>query len=128
MPLGHRDWFCANRIIYVWRYHSCNPGVSLCHPYEKDPYLVTLKPERLGQQMRWLRKPGLSGASMRELPPHARRRACTGRWGIHMHQQNVPAGRLGRRGSAGPLPLAPSPRVPADRIPPTRRELEDISS
>ena len=41
---------------------------------------MTLKPERLGQQMRWLRKPGLSGASMRKLLPHARRRACTGRW------------------------------------------------
>lgn len=45
-------------------YHSVTP-------YEEDPYLVTVSPERFDQQMRWLRKRGLKGTSMRDLL-HAR--------------------------------------------------------
>jgi len=32
-----------------------------------DPYLVTVEPERLAGQLRWLRRHGLTGVSMREL-------------------------------------------------------------
>jgi peptidoglycan/xylan/chitin deacetylase (PgdA/CDA1 family) len=32
-----------------------------------DPYLVTVDPERLGRQLRWLARHGLTGVSMREL-------------------------------------------------------------
>jgi peptidoglycan/xylan/chitin deacetylase (PgdA/CDA1 family) len=51
-------------------YSGAIPVVLMYHsvtPYQEDPYLVTVKPERFDQQMRWLRKRGLRGASMREL-------------------------------------------------------------
>jgi peptidoglycan/xylan/chitin deacetylase (PgdA/CDA1 family) len=44
----------------VWMYHS----VAL---YEQDPYLVTVRPARFEQQLRWLHRRGLRGTSMREL-------------------------------------------------------------
>jgi peptidoglycan/xylan/chitin deacetylase (PgdA/CDA1 family) len=44
----------------VLMYHSVTP----CH---EDPYLVTVSPERFGQQMRWLRRRGLRGVSVAEL-------------------------------------------------------------
>jgi peptidoglycan/xylan/chitin deacetylase (PgdA/CDA1 family) len=50
----------SDAIPVVLMYHSVTP-------YREDPYLVTVKPERFDQQMRWLRKRGLRGASMREL-------------------------------------------------------------
>jgi len=61
-------------------YSGAIPVVLMYHsvtPYQEDPYLVTVKPERFDQQMRWLRKRGLRGASMRELL--AERRAAGGR-------------------------------------------------
>lgn len=46
-------------------------------PYEEDPYLVTVRPQRFEQQMRWLRRRGLRGTSVRELLDA--RRSGTGR-------------------------------------------------
>jgi peptidoglycan/xylan/chitin deacetylase (PgdA/CDA1 family) len=46
------------------------PPVLMYHsvaPYEQDPYLVTVCPERFEQQLRWLHRQGLRGTSMREL-------------------------------------------------------------
>jgi peptidoglycan/xylan/chitin deacetylase (PgdA/CDA1 family) len=36
-------------------------------PYDQDPYLVTVRPARFEQQLRWLHRRGLRGTSMREL-------------------------------------------------------------
>jgi peptidoglycan/xylan/chitin deacetylase (PgdA/CDA1 family) len=44
----------------VAMYHSVSP-------YEQDPYLVTVTPERFDRQMRWLRRRGLRGVSVSEL-------------------------------------------------------------
>jgi peptidoglycan/xylan/chitin deacetylase (PgdA/CDA1 family) len=44
----------------VLMYHSVEP-------YQEDPYLVTVTPERFERQMRWLRRHGLRGVSVREL-------------------------------------------------------------
>jgi peptidoglycan/xylan/chitin deacetylase (PgdA/CDA1 family) len=41
-------------------YHSVEP-------YDRDPYRVTVRPDRFDRQMRWLRRRGLHGTSMREL-------------------------------------------------------------
>jgi peptidoglycan/xylan/chitin deacetylase (PgdA/CDA1 family) len=46
------------------------PPVLMYHsvaPYEQDPYLVTVHPQRFEQQLRWLHRRGLRGTSMREL-------------------------------------------------------------
>ncbi|MGH4001202.1 MAG: polysaccharide deacetylase family protein, partial [Pseudonocardiaceae bacterium] len=46
------------------------PAVLMYHsvtPYDQDPYLVTVHPARFQQQLRWLDRRGLRGASMREL-------------------------------------------------------------
>jgi peptidoglycan/xylan/chitin deacetylase (PgdA/CDA1 family) len=46
------------------------PLVLMYHsvaPYEQDPYLVTVRPARFEQQLRWLHRRGLRGTSMREL-------------------------------------------------------------
>lgn len=46
------------------------PAVLMYHsvaPYQLDPYLVTVRPERFDQQMRWLRQRGRRGVSVREL-------------------------------------------------------------
>ena len=44
----------------VLMYHSVEP-------YTSDPFRVTVRPERFGRQMRWLRRNGLRGVSMRDL-------------------------------------------------------------
>jgi peptidoglycan/xylan/chitin deacetylase (PgdA/CDA1 family) len=56
---------------FVLMYHS----VAM---YRWDPYLITVDPARFDKQMRWLRRRGLTGVSMRELVEawragHARR-------------------------------------------------------
>ena len=56
------------------------PPVLMDHsvtPYRDDPYLVTVSPERFGQQLSWLRDRGLRGVSMGTLL--AARRAGDGR-------------------------------------------------
>ncbi|WP_245761520.1 polysaccharide deacetylase family protein [Saccharopolyspora shandongensis] len=45
---------------YVLMYHSVAT-------YSRDPYLVTVDPQRFERQLRWLRRNGLRGVSMREL-------------------------------------------------------------
>lgn len=50
----------AGRIPLVLMYHSVTN-------YTADPYLVTVSPQRFEQQMRWLRRRGLRGVSIREL-------------------------------------------------------------
>lgn len=45
---------------FVLMYHSVSS-------YTQDPYRVTVDPERFEQQLRWLRRRGLRGTSMREL-------------------------------------------------------------
>lgn len=47
-------------IPVILMYHSITP-------YDQDPYLVTVSPARFEQQMRWLRRRGLRGASVREV-------------------------------------------------------------
>jgi peptidoglycan/xylan/chitin deacetylase (PgdA/CDA1 family) len=52
------------------RGRRCLPPVLMYHsvePYEQDPYLVTVRPERFERQLRWLHRRGLRGTSMREL-------------------------------------------------------------
>ena len=46
------------------------PAIAMFHsvsPYDEDPYLVTVTPERFDRQMRWLRRRGLRGVSVGEL-------------------------------------------------------------
>lgn len=46
------------------------PAVLMYHsvaPYDQDPYLVTVRPARFEQQLRWLDRRGLRGTSMCEL-------------------------------------------------------------
>ena len=46
------------------------PSVLMYHsviPYQEDPYLVTVSPQRFEQQMLWLRRRGLRGTSIGEL-------------------------------------------------------------
>lgn len=46
------------------------PAVLMYHsvaPYDEDPYLVTVRPARFEQQLRWLDRRGLRGTSVREL-------------------------------------------------------------
>lgn len=50
----------SGRVPLVLMYHSVTP-------YTADPYLITVSPERFGQQMRWLQRRGLRGVAMREL-------------------------------------------------------------
>jgi peptidoglycan/xylan/chitin deacetylase (PgdA/CDA1 family) len=45
---------------FVLMYHSVEP-------HRWDPYRVTVRPERFEAQLRWLRRRGLRGTSMREL-------------------------------------------------------------
>ncbi len=44
----------------IWMYHSVEP-------YQHDPYLVTVRPQRFEQQLDWLAARGLRGVSVREL-------------------------------------------------------------
>jgi peptidoglycan/xylan/chitin deacetylase (PgdA/CDA1 family) len=48
------------RIPVILMYHSISA-------YRADPYLVTVRPERLDQQMHWLRRRGLFGVSVGQL-------------------------------------------------------------
>ena len=50
----------AGRIPLILMYHSITT-------YTADPYLVTVSPQRFEEQMRWLRRRGLRGVSIREL-------------------------------------------------------------
>jgi peptidoglycan/xylan/chitin deacetylase (PgdA/CDA1 family) len=46
------------------------PVILMYHsiaPYDQDPYQVTVSPARFEQQMRWLRRRGLRGASVQEV-------------------------------------------------------------
>lgn len=49
---------------------AAEPMILMYHsvePYTEDPYRVTVRPERFERQLRWLRRRGLRGVSMREL-------------------------------------------------------------
>lgn len=49
---------------------ATEPVILMYHsvePYTEDPYRVTVRPERFERQLRWLRRRGLRGVSMREL-------------------------------------------------------------
>ncbi len=59
-PDERPDQSGARALPLVLMYHSVAP-------YEQDPYLVTVRPERFEQQLRWLHRRGLRGTSMREL-------------------------------------------------------------
>lgn len=51
-------------------YQGTVPVILMYHsviPYQEDPYLVTVSPERFDRQMRWLHRRGLRGVSMRDL-------------------------------------------------------------
>lgn len=50
----------SGSVPYLWMYHSVAP-------YGHDPYLVTVRPRRFEQQMRWIRMRGRKGTSVREL-------------------------------------------------------------
>jgi peptidoglycan/xylan/chitin deacetylase (PgdA/CDA1 family) len=69
-PVKCPDHHGAGPLPPVLMYHSVAP-------YEQDPYQVTVHPARFEQQLRWLRRRGLRGTSMRELL--AARRAGTDR-------------------------------------------------
>jgi peptidoglycan/xylan/chitin deacetylase (PgdA/CDA1 family) len=56
-PVGGRP---GRRAPWILMYHS----VGDCRD---DPYLITVSPERLAGQLRWLSRRGLTGVSMREL-------------------------------------------------------------
>ncbi len=46
------------------------PAIAMFHsvsPYDDDPYLVTVTPDRFDRQMRWLRRRGLRGVAVGEL-------------------------------------------------------------
>jgi peptidoglycan/xylan/chitin deacetylase (PgdA/CDA1 family) len=49
---------------------SMTPLILMYHsisPYERDPFQVTVSPQRFEQQMRWLSRRGLRGTSVQEL-------------------------------------------------------------
>jgi peptidoglycan/xylan/chitin deacetylase (PgdA/CDA1 family) len=59
--VSERAWSDTERPYpYVLMYHS----VAV---YTRDPYQVTVDPRRFDRQLRWLRRNGLRGVSMREL-------------------------------------------------------------
>lgn len=61
------------------------PVVAMYHsisPYEQDPYLVTVTPERFERQMRWLRRRGLRGVSVGDLLAACREGAGRGLIGL----------------------------------------------
>ncbi len=66
---GARGW------PYVLMYHSVST-------YRDDPYLITVKPRRFEAQMRWLRRRGMRGVSMRELLAAERLGGTTGLVGL----------------------------------------------
>src|SRR5918992_1358264 len=44
----------------ILMYHSVEP-------YTEDPYQITVSPQRFERQLRWMRRHGMRGVSMREL-------------------------------------------------------------
>jgi peptidoglycan/xylan/chitin deacetylase (PgdA/CDA1 family) len=61
------------------------PAILMYHsvcPYEDDPYDITVRPERFDQQMRWLRRAGRRGTSVRQLLDAHRRGAAHGLVGL----------------------------------------------
>lgn len=71
VPIRGRRAVWDAAIPMVLMYHS------IC-PYEQDPYLVTVHPDRFARQMRWLAERGLRGVPVAELltahdAGHARR-------------------------------------------------------
>lgn len=61
------------------------PTVAMYHsvsPYDQDPYLVTVTPERFDRQMHWLRRRGLSGVSVSDLLAACREGAGRGLIGL----------------------------------------------
>ncbi|MGQ0717199.1 MAG: polysaccharide deacetylase family protein [Pseudonocardiales bacterium] len=61
------------------------PAVLMYHsvaPYDQDPYLVTVRPARFEQQLRWLDRRGLRGTSMCELLAARRETADRGLVGL----------------------------------------------
>jgi peptidoglycan/xylan/chitin deacetylase (PgdA/CDA1 family) len=59
-----------NRARYAATSGAAMPMILMYHsvaPYEQDPYQVTVSPERFEQQMRWIHRRGLRGASVREV-------------------------------------------------------------
>ncbi|MFC5994837.1 polysaccharide deacetylase family protein [Pseudonocardia hispaniensis] len=50
----------GGRCPLILMYHSVAP-------YDHDPYLVTVRPQRFDEQLRWLRRRGLRGTSVGEL-------------------------------------------------------------
>ena len=51
-------------------YQGAAPVILMYHsitPYQEDPYLVTVSPERFARQMQWLRNRGLRGVCIRDL-------------------------------------------------------------
>jgi len=49
---------------------ATEPVILMYHsvePYTEDPYRITVRPERFERQLRWLRRHGLRGVSMRDL-------------------------------------------------------------
>jgi len=61
------------------------PWILMYHsvaPYQHDPYLVTVRPERLDAQFRWLRRAGLRGVGVGDLLAARRRGAVRGLVGL----------------------------------------------
>lgn len=61
------------------------PAILMYHsiaPYEDDPYDITVRPQRFGQQMRWLRRAGRRGTSVGQLLQAHRRGAAHGLVGL----------------------------------------------
>ncbi|MFY9932589.1 MAG: polysaccharide deacetylase family protein [Streptosporangiaceae bacterium] len=61
------------------------PAVAMYHsvsPYEQDPYLVTVTPQRFERQMQWLRRRGLRGVSVSDLLAARREGAGRGLMGL----------------------------------------------
>ena len=56
--------------------------ITPSRPYEDDPYDITVRPERFDQQMRWLRRAGRRGTSVRQLLDAHRRGAAHGLVGL----------------------------------------------
>jgi peptidoglycan/xylan/chitin deacetylase (PgdA/CDA1 family) len=59
----------------ILMYHSISPSAD-------DPYDITVRPERFAQQMRWLRRAGRRGTSVRQLLDAHRRGAANGLVGL----------------------------------------------
>jgi peptidoglycan/xylan/chitin deacetylase (PgdA/CDA1 family) len=61
------------------------PAILMYHsisPYQEDPYDITVRPERFGQQMRWLRRAGRKGTSVGHLLDARRHGVANGLVGL----------------------------------------------